>query len=60
MHLVMCRSCGHFVEAVKEEGQLVPMADECVRCGGTTFKDNGSGRTIETGTGTDTATDDDD
>lgn len=40
MELVMCLSCGTFVWAVKEDGQMVPQGDECLACGGCEFRHN--------------------
>lgn len=36
----MCRSCGEFVSAAKEDGTWVPVLDECPDCGGSEFKHN--------------------
>jgi hypothetical protein len=53
MELLMCLSCGEFVEAFlrvgEDERELVPRTGECPDCGGTEFKDNDSGRRIQTG-----------
>lgn len=38
MELVMCRSCGEFVTARRDDGQWVPMGDECPSCGGMEFE----------------------
>lgn len=45
--MVMCRSCGAFVRAFPDD-TLQPAKAECPECGGTDFKDNRSGRTIDT------------
>lgn len=37
--LVMCRDCGHFVPAKREEGVLSPLRPVCPECSGTEFKD---------------------
>jgi predicted nucleic acid-binding Zn-ribbon protein len=46
MELMMCRSCGEFTQAVKEDGRLVPMKDGCPHCGGAEFEDAGSKETV--------------
>lgn len=46
MDLVMCRSCGEFIQAVQEDGGLVPIGDECPHCRGVEFKENGSGEIL--------------
>lgn len=48
MDLVMCLSCGEFVQAVEENGQLVPLNDECPACGGRKFKDNATETVLTT------------
>lgn len=48
MDLVMCRSCGEFVDAVKENGRLVPRDSACPDCGGHKFKDIATGTTLAT------------
>ncbi|WP_135854130.1 hypothetical protein [Halorussus salinus] len=37
--LVMCRQCGYFVSAKREEGSLSALRPVCPECGGTEFKD---------------------
>jgi ribosomal protein L32 len=49
MEMVMCRSCGEFTPASKEDGTFVPLADECPSCGGMEFKHNGNETVIRTG-----------
>ena len=49
MNLVMCRSCGEFTSALKEDNRLVSMEDDCPQCGGTEFTDNSSGEIDRTG-----------
>jgi translation initiation factor 2 beta subunit (eIF-2beta)/eIF-5 len=39
---VMCRACGEFTQAMREDGELVPLFDECAACGGSTFVDHTS------------------
>lgn len=48
MNLLMCLTCGEFVNAVVEDGTLVPMKEACPHCGGTRFRDNESGRDLDT------------
>lgn len=45
--MLMCRSCGEFVTATKDEESWIPKADECPDCGGTEFMDNDSGQTTD-------------
>ena len=45
----MCRSCGEFVPAVGSGETLEPIHSECLECGGTSFKHNGSGRIVDAG-----------
>jgi len=44
----MCRSCGNFVTALPEDGRLWPQKEECPKCGGTEFKNNDNGETLNT------------
>ncbi|MDS0283228.1 hypothetical protein [Haloarcula onubensis] len=46
--MVMCQSCGEFVTATEESGDLVPLSDACPDCGETKFKHIESGRTMDT------------
>lgn len=48
MRMVMCQSCGEFVQAFPDEDTVQPAKDECPNCGGTAYKDNHTGKTIET------------
>lgn len=45
----MCRSCGHFVEVLENDGEWEVTEDECPECGGTAFKKNGTGEVFELG-----------
>lgn len=47
--MAMCRSCGHFLAVLKEQGAWEPIKDECPECGGTEFKKNDTGEVFETG-----------
>ena len=38
MIMLMCRSCGEFVLAKKEDETFRSLADECPDCGGQEFK----------------------
>jgi len=49
MEMVMCRSCGEFLQAIPDGESLQPVNDECQSCGGTEFKDSQSGITFDTG-----------
>jgi len=40
--MIMCRACGEFTTAKKEDGIFVPIKKECPACGGTKFKRYGS------------------
>lgn len=46
--MVMCRSCGHFVEVLERSGDWKLLEDHCPECGGTEFKENDSGEVIRT------------
>lgn len=46
--LVMCRSCGTFVEVVEDDGERAVLEDECPDCGGSEFKDNDTGDVLRT------------
>lgn len=48
MELVMCRSCGEFVQASKENGTWVPKEDECPICEGQEFKHNATETVVRT------------
>ena len=39
MAMVMCRSCGEFLQALIEDGMRVPLKEVCSDCEGTEFKD---------------------
>ncbi|WP_436927583.1 hypothetical protein [Halosimplex amylolyticum] len=45
MDLVMCTGCGVFTPAAPGEVRR-PIADECPRCAGVTFRDTDAGRTV--------------
>ena len=47
MQMVMCRSCGKFVQGFPDGDTLQPSKEECPDCGETEFKDIHSGRTID-------------
>lgn len=49
MDMLMCRSCGRFVQAFPDGDSLIPRTDACPDCGGTEFKDLDSGDVIRTG-----------
>lgn len=42
MEWVMCLACGEFAKAVPDDGEIVPLREECPSCGGTEFKHNRS------------------
>lgn len=46
--MLMCLSCGEFVVARSEGGKWMPKTDECPGCGGTEFRNNGTGTVIRT------------
>lgn len=48
MELVMCRSCGKFVQAFPTGDVLKPVEEECPDCGGTEFEVNNSDHTVKT------------
>lgn len=48
MKLVMCRACGEFTRAIQEDGEIVPLQDECPSCGGMEFKHNATETFIRT------------
>lgn len=41
MDVVMCRSCGEFVDAVEADDGLVPQTEACPGCGGRQFTEVG-------------------
>lgn len=43
----MCRSCGHFVEVLENDGEWEVTTDECPECGGTAFLRNETGEEID-------------
>lgn len=45
----MCRSCGHFVEVLEDDGEWQVREDECPECGGTAFLQNETGDEFEIG-----------
>lgn len=47
-NMVMCRSCGEFVQAKQTDEGVVVFKDECPACGGTEFKMNETGEVIRT------------
>lgn len=46
--MVMCRSCGNFVEVIKKGGEWEVMKDECPECGGNEFKMNDTDEVMRT------------
>lgn len=40
MEMIMCLSCGAFLQARKKDGIWEPIKDECPDCGGNEFKHN--------------------
>lgn len=45
-YMLMCRGCGHFVEAVKRDGSPTPRVDACPECGDVDFKDIHTDETV--------------
>ena len=48
MEQVMCRSCGEFTRARMDDGERLPIREECPRCGGTEFRDIHADREVRT------------
>ena len=46
--MVMCLSCGEFVQAIPDGETVQPTSEECPECGETEFKDNDTGTTFDT------------
>lgn len=42
-NMLMCRSCGCFIEVLNIGDENSPWKEECPECGGTEFKDNDTG-----------------
>lgn len=49
IEMVMCRSCGTFVEVKERSEEIVLRVDECPECGGREFTDNETGDVIQAG-----------
>lgn len=47
MQMVMCLSCGTFVQAIPDGDTVAPLKDACPDCSGTEFKDIHADQTMD-------------